>query len=216
MGTDLAGLAPGVYVPALLPINVEQNGRFTLKQITPCTQFLLPSSSGDPYFTGADTELTTKDEYEGNITSRINRNAGRRQTDFSIEGLRVQLKGEGIKNSSTIEDEFTHTFRTSIKVDLTTQETDPDSDLSQITTTPPVANLDEAEQQELFRFSQRGNNYVLRGSSLNEGKIILVGIGLFDNLDNNFIGSDTGRSFLIEDPAYIYIQLEAEVCGVRP
>ena len=126
------------------------------------------------------------------------------------------MRAENVNRESLIIDQATNIFQTTIQLNLTTRETASDPFLELVKQTTPIDELTPEEQLTRFRLIDKGTGTALRGSALNSGQLIFVGIGTFDNLDDDFIGGeDLAKPFLIEDDAFIYIQLEAQLCGER-
>lgn len=219
IGTDIGNIDPDAYIPPHLPITISQanNGKsFTIERVSQCINFLIPSDPSDTYFTGSDTRLTTPELAEGGriVETAPDLLGDRRQkVDFQLEDFEVSLRADGIEETSLIVEPGVGTFRTNIVIDFTTKQTSYNEHLDKIFLTPPMDGLNEAEQRELFNLVQNDDgDYLLEGSPLNGGEITLVGIGTFKNPDATpFIGSNLGKQFLIEQDAYIFIQLEARL-----
>ncbi|MDO8519401.1 MAG: hypothetical protein Q7T11_04495 [Deltaproteobacteria bacterium] len=204
VGTDI-DVDPDAYTEAYLKATVlgavEQN--FTLGQITSCNQFFLPSSEEDPNFGGALTLLASSADVTGTI------GAG---GEVQLNGLTIILHAVGIPIDSEHANvrDAAGNFRAAATLNLTTGETTSDTDLSHVAEldgfTDGVMNLiDSPDGMRQF------------GSPLTGGNVTLVGKGTFVMPpDGNFIGNlSTAKPFLIDAPAYLYVQIEATLTKIE-
>lgn len=196
VGTDVGSVDPAAFKSPFLQASVKEKGVFDFNKITSCDYFAIPSASGDANFQGAEVKLTTKDK----IAGVLERNP-QRTTEINIKGLTVNLRGDDIKKDSLIEKDGV--FQVSVKLDLTTGETEPDIHLGEDLKTTP--NFSE---QVFNRVDKGEGKFALKGRPMADGSFTLVGVGEFNNNDKNFIGDDLAKQFIIDKKAMIYVQMD--------
>lgn len=201
IGTDIGEIDPTAFAPPHLPVTVSGNGTLTLSEISLCDSFVVPSAPTDRFFQGSPTVLTSNTELSG----RFSRDLATRITDITLEGLRIKLRAEDIGGDSIIDDPNTEIFQISMETDLTTGETAYSPFLGVPLRTMELYIADN----DILNVECRPNDECrLYGEPLVDGTMTLVGIGSFDNIENTYIGDTTPKSFLITNPASIFIQLQ--------
>lgn len=208
IGTDI-NLPLEAFAPPFIKMTVNDNaGNFTLEKITPCNNFWIPSAETDQYFLGSSTLLTTAKPFEGTMTSVENDLDGDGVTDerivhVNLNELTAKLRADGIDPVNSVIPNTFGTFQIIINTKLTTQETETNIHLGDSLHTD--ANFEEG----IISLYQDGSDFGLAGSPFVDGRMLLVGIGGFRD-DDQFIGNrDTSGKFLVEDPSFMFVQLEA-------
>ena len=208
VGTDVGGLDDDAYTPPFLEV-VVSGGSLTLSAITSSADFCLPSPEDNQAFGDAYSNLTSLGG-TGTIDEEEN---------ILIEDLRVTLRVEGILSGLSLGiADSAGIFQVSLITDLSTgqvPEGAPASDLINTGLAEASEQEDEDDNDFLPIDQDADGNYYLYGEELSVfGESTLVGIGAFTNEAGDFIGS-TGsagaQGFIIDNEAYIFIQLDVTV-----
>ena len=208
VGTDVGGLDDDAYFPPFLEV-VVSGGSLMLSEITGSADFCLPSPEDNQAFGDAYSNLTSLGG-TGTIDEEEN---------ILIEDLRVTLRVEGILSGLSLGiADSAGIFQVSLITDLSTgqvPEGAPASDLINTGLAEASEQEDEDDNDFLPIDQDADGNYYLYGEELSVfGESTLVGIGAFTNEAGDFIGS-TGsagaQGFIIDNEAYIFIQLDVTV-----
>jgi hypothetical protein len=76
-----------------------------------------------------------------------------------------------------------------------------------------VADLADDDGEPFLNINVDGENSTLQGSNMRHGTIRLVGVGKFTAPD--FVGSQIAEQALIENEAFIFIQIDGYVTTVK-
>ncbi|EKD42808.1 MAG: hypothetical protein ACD_73C00011G0002 [uncultured bacterium] len=225
IGTDVGGVDPNEFQSPYLEINVTDktisSAKFTIKQITTCDNFSIPTAVTDTFFFGSPTVLTSSKAYNGEFKLK-DEGTGFKEVNLNLTGFRVTLRAEHIgdatpeNDKSIIADSATKTFQVGLTTNLTTTTTLPDSILGD--EFAGATNHADAQGNEALNLSPVANGKRAQiGAPLSDSHLLLVGKGLFDNLEEDFIGeSSTAKAFLIDQAAYLFIQIEATLmCDIN-
>ncbi len=201
IGTDI-NIDPDMFQSPYLKVSLDDvQGNGTLYQIEECSQFIIPAPEDDPYFAGADTQLTTKD----NTFFVLDEDGNLEVDELVITLLTENIDSSELGSPSPLPDD-NGTFQISLKVTLTTDATPEDQYLGSLLDSSDyydgIMNLIDSDDD---------GQYQLQGTALSgdDATITLVARGEFTNEDDDFIGEETVGTILLEDEAYIYVQIEA-------
>ncbi|MBI4412592.1 MAG: hypothetical protein HY541_08930 [Deltaproteobacteria bacterium] len=203
VGTDVGGLDDDAYIPPFLEV-VVSGGSLMLSEITGSADFCLPSPEDNQAFGDAYSNLTSAGG-TGTIDG----------VNILVSDLGVTLRAEGIPGGLTLGIDSGGMFQISLVTDLSTgrvPEGAPESDLINSGLAEAGAQEDEEGDDFLPIDQDSDGNYYLEGSPVaTNGEITLVGVGAFTNEAGDFIGSTSAQSFVIDNEAYIFIQLDVTV-----
>lgn len=223
VGTDVGDLDPDAFDPTPLRVTIGTEGNnntLILHKISECENFFIPSPPSDIYFKGADTAVTSDNDYPGNFilteSSPLTNDPDikdfiEKRTDFKIPGVYLTLYAQGIEDASLIKDPITNSFRISLITDLQTTSTEPDGNLGDtFTSVADRLGLDPDKALNRKLVENTTDQYVLMGNPLIDGKMTLVGKAKFDDSKKDFIGEDVAR-LLIDKTSFTYVQIEVTV-----
>jgi len=178
-----------LYVPAYIPVYTDEEANVSIPDIDDCAGFVIPSPITDQFFIGADITVTTEDTFTGTI------DRDDEVGNLTIPGFEIVLYSY-INNSNSLLQSTDGEFRVKINVDLTTGYTDSNSYLETLS--------EEVDDNGDPLLSISGDQ--MYGKKIRHGTVTLVGIGTF--MDDNPIMSSEGVSGIIDNEAYLFIQLE--------
>lgn len=211
VGSDVGGLRQEDFDTPFLPMTISNAtataSDFSVNQITPCDQFNLPTHRTDVNFFGQDVLLTSVGPLEGTFTRDIS-NPRKRTVNVEVHDAGLTLFAENIPDGNVKDTDGR--FRISLRIDLTTESTAPDSIL--------VANLEgnknfHKDNPEFERTEEVDGKRGLLGTPFVDGRMVLVGKGQFirgfTEAEPTFIGNEgLAGQYLLEAEAFLYVRLE--------
>lgn len=205
IGTDINGLNPEDFPNPYLRVSFSGN-QFTVHQISTCDEFIIPSVDGDENFRGASTQLVSTKDFSGTVTQ----DAQTREVHFELKGLEVRLRSEDVPASSNIENS-SGVFQVAIRTDLTSRRTAFDPNLGTPFQSEDAFTAFKAANNDktiLNIVCENSESCALEGTPLRDGSMFLVGIGDFHNDNEDFVGDDIAKTFLVNEAAFLYMELE--------
>lgn len=182
-----------IFIP-LTPIDTDSIGTFEIDAITSCSNFILPSPVTDQFFIGATSTLTTADAFTGTIDRRPGY-----EGNINVSDLVINLKSF-INNSNSLLQDPQGRFEINVNVNLTTGRTGSYSYLNEL------VDLMDDEGEPFLNIQ----NNQLVGTPLRHGTLTFVGVGEFIDDDAAKLSGE-GRQGILENEAYLFIQMEALV-----
>lgn len=187
-----------LFVPVYLPFTTDDSGNVTLLEIDECDGFAIPSPVADQFFWGASVILTTTGETTGTVERTATGSIG----EVNFPNFNVRLFSS-INNSASLIQDDEGRFGVNITTALTTSDSATNDFLADI------ADVTDDDGEAFMNVVASGSTSVLSGSDLYHGTATFVGVGTFEGTDAML--SPEATSALLENEAYIFIQIDAKV-----
>jgi len=187
-----------LFQPAFMPFTTDDDGNLLTDIVDLCVDFSIPTEPTDPYFLGARVHITTESQFSGTI-DRTEENAG----TIEIPGFTIKLSSF-VNNSSSLLQNSDGFFEVNVEIELVTTETEENSFLDEL------VDVTDDDGEKYLNIS----NSKLIGKALRHGTVTFVGIGLFLD-DDDVKMDDVGVSALINNEAYLFLQLEGLITQVE-
>lgn len=184
------------FEPVYLPFTTDDAGNAYLQPIDECAGFAIPSPVTDTYFWGAKVILTTS----GVLTGTVDRTDSIGEVTFADFAVRLY---SNVNNGASLIQNEEGNFAVNIVTDLTTGDSAENAYL------PDVTDEVDDDGEPLLNIVSDGSDSVLSGSDLYHGTASFVGVGVFEGTDAMLSGE--AQSALLDNEAYIFIQIDAKV-----
>lgn len=184
------------FEPVYLPFTTDDAGNAYLQTIDECSGFAIPSPVTDTYFWGAKVILTTAGVLNGTVDRSVN------VGEVTFQDFAVRLFSNVNNGASLIQNEEGN-FAVNLITDLTTGDSSTNSFL------PDITDETDDDGEPLLNVVSDGDASVLRGTDLYHGTASFVGVGVFEGTDAMLSGE--AQSALLDNEAYIFIQIDAKV-----
>jgi len=191
-----------LFEPVYLPFTTDDAGTVTLLEIDECAGFAIPAPVTDQFFWGASVVLTTTGDTIGTVERTTEGSIGK----VSFPNFNVRLFAS-INNSASLIQDDEGRFGVNIVTALTTADSTENAYLADITT------VTDDDGEPFMNIVSSGSSSVLSGSDLYHGTATFVGVGNFEGTDAML--SPEATSALLENEAYIFIQIDAKVVTIK-
>lgn len=201
VGTDISVdqiAEEDLFEPVYLPFTTDDAGNVTLLEIDECDGFAIPSPTTDQFFWGEDVVLTTTGDTAGTVEITEEGRIG----EVNFPNFNVRLFSS-INNSSSLIQDDEGRFGVNIETALTTANSVENTYLTDIIT------VTDDDDEPFMNIISGDSSSVLSGSDLYHGTATFVGVGTFEGTDAML--SPEATSALLENEAYIFIQIDAKV-----
>jgi hypothetical protein len=194
------------FQPIYLPLTSDGVNTITMQDVTECSGFKLPTPVTDTFLRGS-TPVLSITALDGSGSSSGEVVSG----DITFNDVNAFMYAHIGNSQSLIQDETTGDFAVSIQMDLTTGETEIDPVIGNYLA--EVASQIDDEGEPFLNISADGENSTMQGQALRHGTVRLVGVGVFTG--SGFVGSQIAHQAMIENQAYLFIQIDGLVTTLK-